>query len=806
MDRERRLRSASDGKEPSKLTRVVAARQAIRLATASEQWLDPDRSLPTSTSMAALLEEALQAIARVLDAHTVELLLVDDDGTGLVPRAACGVGRDAGPATSVPAGSGISGSVLRSDEPGLLRELSPGEASSPSFGSSSARSYVGVPLRADERRLGVLQATSRAPDAFDQSDLELLALLAEPITSAIDRARLFRAEQSAQFEADEARSRANRTTERLRGLQRITAALAGTSTATEVCSIILDEAGAGGTQETGERAIWMFEDSRLVLVAGSDVSMGYPEIPLDPSLPAAETLQSGLPLFVESRAEVARRWPALADSPTVSFAALPLIVEGRRLGVLAVGFREEHTFSPAGRDYLTTIAEQAAGALARAEATAALQDARDLADLRRDQLAYLAQASARLAGSLDLEVTLRTIAQLIVPRITDRCALYLVEGKTITKQVLAPAELTDDEVELFERDNPTLSALGGAGAVVRTGEVLHIPEIDDAMLAARVRSSAQLDLVRRVGLGGLLLLPLRARGRNLGVLAFVNRPGRPVSQFDRALGEELTARAALALDNALAYQREADVASRLSATLRPSRLPEIAGLDLAAHYEAGTTNLDVGGDFYDFFQTGPDTWLVAVGDVQGKGVEAAAVTGLVRHTIKSAAVFESSPAELLRHLNQAHLRHIVETAQDPEFPWDDARLCTAVLIRLDRVEGSWLATISSAGHPLPILRRPDRTYEAVGASGLLLGVSDDARYKESVSELHPGSCLVCFTDGVSESRVNEQSLGVEGIARIAIESRGTAQEIADAISNAALRSGVPQDDQVVLTICVSDPA
>ena len=473
---------------------------------------------------------------------------------------------------------------------------------------------------------------------------------------------------------------------------------------------------------------------------------------------------------------------------------------------MAVGFREEHTFSPGERDHLTTIAEQAAGALARAAATAALQEARDLADLARDQLAYLAQASERLAGSLDLEVTLRTIAGLIVPRLTDRCALYLVDGKTITKQVLAPAELTDDELELFERDNPTLSALGGAGAVVRTGEVLHIPVISDEMLVARARTVEQLDLVRRVGLGGLLLLPLRARGRNLGVLAFVNRPGRPVSRLDRALGEELTARAALALDNALAYQREADVASRLSATLRPSRLPEISGLDIAAHLEAGTTNLDVGGDFYDFFQVGPDSWLVAVGDVQGKGVEAAAVTGLVRHTIKSAAVFESSPAELLRHLNQAHIRHIVETAQDPAFPWDDARLCTAVLIRLDRVDGSWLATISSAGHPLPILRQPDRTHETVGASGLLLGVSEDARYKESVTELRRGSCLVCFTDGVSESRVNEQSLGTDGIARIAIESRGTAREIADAISKAALRSGVPQDDQVVLTVCVSDPA
>jgi GAF domain-containing protein len=797
MDREQRIRSESAAEGSSELARLVTARRLIRLATAGDHWLDRDGSVPTSTSLVGL-PDALRSIAGVLEADAVALLLADD-GTRLVSQATYGVDGDDDPQITGPAGSGVADSVLRVEEPGLLLELSP------AVGSSSPRSYIGVPLRADERQLGVLQATSRAPDAFDPSDLELLALLAEPITAAIDRVRLSRAEQSARHDAQEARSNADSSTQRLRGLQRITAALASTSTVPEVCSIILDEAGAGAAQGAGERAIWMFRDSRLVLMAGSGLSADYPEIPLDPSLPAAENLESGRPLFVESRAEVARRWPVLADGATAAFAGLPLIVEGRRLGVMAVGFREEHTFSPGERDYLTTIAEQAAAALARAEATAALQEARDLADLRRDQLAYLAQASERLAGSLDLEVTLRTIAGLIVPRLTDRCALYLVEGKAITKQVLAP-KLTDDEVELFESDNPTLSALGGAGAVARTGEVLYIPEIEDSMLAARARSSEQLDLLRRVGLGGLLMLPLRARGRNLGVLAFVNRPGRPISQFDRALGEELSARAALALDNALSYRREADVASRLSATLRPSRLPDIDGLDLAAQYEAGTTNLDVGGDFYDFFQVGPDSWLVAVGDVQGKGVEAAAVTGLVRHTIKSAAVFESSPARLLRHLNQAHIRHIVETAQDPEFPWDDARLCTAVLIRLDRIESAWLATISSAGHPLPILRYPDRTHKAVGASGLLLGVSDDARYEESVSELHPGSCLVCFTDGVSESRTNDLSLGVEGIAKIAVESDGTAREIADAISNAALRSGVPQDDLVVLTICVSDLA
>jgi GAF domain-containing protein len=559
--------------------------------------------------------------------------------------------------------------------------------------------------------------------------------------------------------------------------------------------VILDEAAPGLTVD-GERGIWMLRDSRLLLVAGHAQSQDYPEIPLDPSLPAAENLRSGGPLFVESRAELARRWPRLADGPTASFAGLPLIVAGRRLGVMAVAFLDEHVFEADERSYLATIAEQAAQALLRAEDLAALQAAREVAEERRERLDFLARASERLAGSLDLEVTLKTVAELGVPKLSDRCALYLVEESRITKRVLAP-ELNDDELRLFERDDTTMGAMSGAGAVIRTGEPEYYPRVEDSMLVAGARSDEELELLRRVGFGGLLVVPLRTRGRNLGALAFVNRAGRDMPASDRGLAEELTARAAVTIDNALLFRREAEVAKRLSATLVPSSLPSIPGLEISARYEPGSKSFDVGGDFYDVWPVAPGTWLVMVGDVQGKGVEAAALTSFARYSVKSAAMAERSPAVLLQHLNEAVIRNIIDTTANLQHPWDDARLCTGLLIRLERFKNCWTATVSSAGHPLPLLRRPDGTVQAVGRPGLLLGVNEGESYGEWDAEIEPGSCLACFTDGVGDETEPGRNDGPEAVLSAAA---GSAGQVADAICRAAKTRQAPQDDLVVLVI------
>jgi len=793
---------------PVSSSELLAADRATRAAAAAaERWLDNHRRRSSRAmsepELDELLREALAAISRLLDADAVSLLLANDDGTELVGRAAYGLDREVDLDVSVPAGAGLSGPVLSTRMPRFVDDLREVEVRSDVLRNSGLRSYLGVPVATAERVFGVLHAGRRRVAPFGPDDAAMLAHFAEPLAVAIERVRLFGAERAARKEAEEAIAASRQAIERIRGLQGITAALAGAPTVEDIGKIIIEHAAAGATDE-GERAIWMLRGSHLRLLAGLGESARFPEIPLDDSMPASLALDEGAPLFVETEAELTARWPALLDLPTKAFCALPLIVEGRRLGLLAIGFRGDHPFPPDEREYLTAIAEQAALALARAESQAALAEARQEAEERREQLDFLAEASDQLSRSLDLDVTLETVAVLAVPRLTDRCALYLLEGTEIDRRVIGPT-FTDDEWELFLAGELNVSATGGVGAVIRTGTPQYIRDLDDQMLAAAVRNPGALDLLTRVGFGGVLIQPLRARGHTLGALAFVNRRGRPMDEDTVALAGELAARAALAIDNARLYTEASHVSHRLVESLLPSRLPSVPGLDMAVAYEPASSDIGVGGDFYDVITIDADTVLVTVGDVQGKGVEAAAVTGIARTTIKSATLFETDPAPLLAHLNATLIGHIIDRAESAEHPWDDARLCTAVVVRLDRNGRGWWATTASAGHPLPWLRHADGTLEAACEPGMMLGVDPEASYATTTVELAPGASLVLFTDGISECPADGGPLGTDGIATVLREAAGPAAETTARIAALATGSSGAFDDVVVLTVR-ADPA
>jgi len=792
---------------------LLAADIAMRAAAAAaDRWLDHYRRVASETvsepQLDELLREALASIARLLRSDAVSLLLANDEGTELISRAAFGLTREVDLSVSIPAGAGVSGGVLATGQPRFIDDLRETEVLSEVLRSSDQRSYVGVALSAGGRTVGVLHATRGRVAPFEDDDARMLMHFAAPLAAAIERVELFKTEREARRQAEEATAEARRSAERVRGLQGVTAALAGAATVSEICHIIISHA-VEGTTEGGVRAIWMRFDERLVLVGGVGASGDYPEIPLDQSLPAKESLEQGGPLFVETREEILRRWPVLASEPTTAFAVLPLIVQGRPLGIMAVGYRADHSFEPEEREYLTSIAEQAAIALARVEAQTALEEARRVAEERREQLRFLAEASDLFNRSLDLDVTMKTVAALGVPRLTDRCALYLVDPihpTRVEKRVIGPP-LSHDEWELFERSGATVTTLGAVGTVIQTGVPQHIEDLNDSLLAAAAESPEQLELLVRVGFGGILLLPLRTRGRILGALAFVNRRGRAMDPETVSLAEELAARAAVAIDNALMYGREAHIARLLIDSLLPSRLPNVPGLDIAVHYQPGSQGLEVGGDFYDVIALDDDACLVVVGDVQGKGVEAAAVTGIARTTIKAATRFETSPAAVLGHLNATLIQHIVDRAPDEAHPWDSARLCTAAVVRLvrRRHKPGWRATVASAGHPLALVRRHDGTVVQVGRPALMLGVEANPTYKESIVALAPGSKIVLFTDGVTDGDPGRGPLGTDGVAALLGEADGSAAEVTTRIAQAAMRGVSIHDDLVVLTVGVQPP-
>ena len=198
--------------------------------------------------------------------------------------------------------------------------------------------------------------------------------------------------------------------------------------------------------------------------------------------------------------------------------------------------------------------------------------------------------------------------------------------------------------------------------------------------------------------------------------------------------------AAVITERARAEQTVAYIAGALEESLLPLNPPEIPGIDLAARFRPVGEASRVGGDFYDVFEARPGRWVVVVGDVSGKGPDAAAVTGLARHTLRTAALHDDSPSHVLRVLNAA-----LQERLSPR------RLCTVAYAVLEAGDAGFELTFSSGGHPLPLLLRSDGTVHDVGTPGLILGVEPRLDLPQSSLTLHPSDCLLFYTDGLTEA-------------------------------------------------------
>ncbi|HZE04107.1 MAG TPA: SpoIIE family protein phosphatase, partial [Solirubrobacteraceae bacterium] len=350
---------------------------------------------------------------------------------------------------------------------------------------------------------------------------------------------------------------------------------------------------------------------------------------------------------------------------------------------------------------------------------------------------FLAQASEVLASSLDYQQTLRNVAQLAVPGIVDWCAVDLLDGDG-DRMTVAVAHADPARLELAEQlrayEPEQLDPSRGLGRALRTGETVWYPEIPDEMLVAQAADARHLELLRAVGFRSAAVVPMRIGQRSLGAMTLVSaESGRTLDRLDVALAEEIAARAAVAIENARVYSERSRIAHTLQQSLLPEQLPAIPGYELASVYIPAFESTEVGGDFYDAWEAGSG-WIIAIGDVTGKGVEAAALTSLVRHTLRAVSEFVSSPAELLSHLDRVLKKHSVRS------------ICTALCLRLD-ASG---ITLAVGGHPLP-LRVGPRGAETVGDHGPLLGAFPDADWQDVAVELEAGCTLLAYTDGVTDA-------------------------------------------------------
>jgi hypothetical protein len=376
---------------------------------------------------------------------------------------------------------------------------------------------------------------------------------------------------------------------------------------------------------------------------------------------------------------------------------------------------------------------------------------------------FLGRASDTLMSSLDYQETLRNVAWLAVPEIADWCAVDLVDEGGQREQVVVahtdPAKLVLAQ-ELRAYDPRQASPETGVGRVVASGVSELHPDVTDEVLVAGAVDEEHLRLLRAVGIRSVLLVPLRARGRSLGVMTLVTAESlRRFDQRDLEFAEQLAGRAAVAVDNARLATARREIAETLQRSLLPDAVPSIPGWSIATMYRPASVSdeVEVGGDFYDFFDT-PQGWIVLLGDVTGRGVEAASMTSLVRHGARFLAKGEHCPSRILAGLNDA-LR---------EKP--GLSLCSALCARLE--EGRVI--MSSAGHPSPLIIRDDGQVREIGSPGPLLGGWENSSWRDRAVSVGPQETLLIYTDGVTDARGETERFGARRLRGVLRAHAGTA--------------------------------
>ncbi|QTE01293.1 SpoIIE family protein phosphatase [Streptomyces cyanogenus] len=571
----------------------------------------------------------------------------------------------------------------------------------------------------------------------------------------------------------------------------------------------------GLLQRTVERARDMLDgDSAFLLLATDDET--ELEVRASTGLPSARQrfarvpVEAGpgrygsarMPAVHDDLAAVPGAVPLLAGTGMRSVVTVPLKVEGRLTGSLGVAAEAPGRYTNEEALRLQFAADRIALAVESARLG-------ELERLRRGSLSFLVEASDLLAGTLDRDQTLALMAQMTVPTLATWCAVY-----TIADQASEPylSYVLHEDEELIDGIKSLLSKIPppdpvptpGARVWTAPAEVAHQAALRSSMRSLglaggpthRVSSGIGPTLATASAVGGeTVVLPLVARNRVIGMLTL----GKPTDEHFRQeileLAEDLSRRAALALDNARLYSERTAISQSLQRSLLPPGLPQIDGVEVEVIYRAAGEGNEVGGDFYDLFPIGNGAYGFAIGDVCGTGPNAAAVTGLARHALRLLAREGLSGPAVLERLNSAILDE-----------GDRSRFLTLLYGELrPQEDGSAELKVVCAGHPLPLRLRQDGTVTAAAEPQPLLGVIEDLELYEETVSLDPGDVLLCVTDGVTERREGTRMLGDDGLADVLTTCTGlTAGAVAARIMRAVERfaSDAPSDDMAILAMRV----
>lgn len=491
----------------------------------------------------------------------------------------------------------------------------------------------------------------------------------------------------------------------------------------------------------------------------------------------ARTLEDGEPYRVQFRASCAdgkERW--LEGWGDVVHGS-----DGQKLGMIGL------VADVSGR----TAVEQE-----RAELLIKEREARHAAEAGRQRLDFLARAFKAIGSSLDLESTTERVLGVLVPSVSDWAAVYLKRDGSIAAVGATHREPEADRalqalIEAFPVDESTE---GGVGETMRNSAPILGAEPPDEVLDQYELTDEQRRQIDLIGVDSYITVPLIHQGAAIGAIALgVGGEHRTYGTDDVELVEQIADRAAIAFRNAILFEERASIARVLQRSLLPAALPAIEGLETAGKYASAGGGLDVGGDFYDMFQIDAERYGLAIGDVSGKGHEAAAVTALTRHTIRATALLRKRPGNVLRAVNEVLLEQSAEE-----------RFCTAVY-GVVRPNGTGCEiTMAIAGHVPPVVARADGRVEEIRSPGVLLGMYPDPAFEDCTVTLEPGDTLILYTDGLTDVKVGDRMLGRDWIRdELAVTHKlGVAEIVTGLADNAARSGGVLIDDIAILGLQV----
>ncbi|MFE3112555.1 SpoIIE family protein phosphatase [Kitasatospora indigofera] len=427
----------------------------------------------------------------------------------------------------------------------------------------------------------------------------------------------------------------------------------------------------------------------------------------------------------------------------------------------------------------------------------------------QERLAMIAEATARIGTTLDLQRTAEELVEAVVPRFADFATVDLLE----------PVLLGEEPVHLAPDRTVRLNAVavgeayesGMAHAVdtvgetseydaqrvytqcLRSGRPLLRSHVDEAVLASLVASPDRVGPGMEAGIHSYLMVPLLARGMVLGGSEFIRmRNPEPFTPADVALAEELVARAAIAIDNARLYRRERETALTLQRSLLPQEIHRTLGLEIAYRYLPSSVVSEVGGDWFDVVPLSCGRVALVVGDVMGHGIRAAATMGQLRTVARTLATLDMPPEQVLTRLD--------ETASGI----GDGQFATCICAVFDPVDRT--VKVASAGHLPPVWVAPDGSARRIDLPpGVPLGVGGVA-FESTEFTVAEGGVVALYTDGLVERRGEDLDVGIDRLARTLAQQGRTLEESCDAVLAALVTDGTEDDIAMIMGRVLPVPA